>query len=170
MSSRSDLEKDAFIDLPRWLSRGNRRGLEEQWLRRLELSGLPEAGLELRSRGLPELKKAVDEFNNGLFWECHETLEDIWRETPYPQRFFYHAIIKATVGFHHLFRHNRHGARVKLSDAVRLLRLFQPSSNGLRTDIMLSETSAWLARVEAADRVAWAELDSLPAPVIQMVE
>ena len=70
----------------------------------------------------------------GEFWECHETLEDVWRESPYPFRLFYHAVIKTAVGFHHLTAHNRHGARVKLRDGVELLELFQPEWMGVRTD------------------------------------
>ena len=50
----------------------------------------------------PELRQAIEQFNRGEFWECHETLEDVWRETLYPFRLFYHAVIKTAVGFHHL--------------------------------------------------------------------
>ena len=46
----------------------------------------------------------MEQFNGGEFWECHETLEDVWRETPYPFRLFHHAVIKTAVGFHHLTR------------------------------------------------------------------
>ena len=82
----------------------------------------------------PELQRAIEQFNGGEFWECHETLEDVWRETPYPFRLFYHAVIKTAVGLHHLSMHNRHGARVKLRDGVELLELFQPEWMGVRTD------------------------------------
>ena len=86
------------------------------------------------------------------FWECHETLEDVWRESPYPFRLFYHAVIKTAVGFHHLTVHNRHGARVKLRDGVELLELFQPEWMGVRTDLLLTDAKEWLSFVEAPDR------------------
>ena len=89
--------------------------------------------------------------------------------TPYPLRFFYHAVIKAAVGFHHLGRHNRHGARVKLADAVRLLGLFQPEFMGVRTDLLLEDTAAWLARVDVQKRLSWPELDSLARPAIMRI-
>ena len=164
------MENLDLIDLPPWPSKGDRRRLEGLWLERLELHGLrralPQPPLEVPT----ELSQAVDEFNARLFWQCHETLEDIWRQTPYPLRFFYHAIIKAAVGFYHKSRHNRHGAKVKLADAVRLLRLFQPNYLGLRTDLMLGETSIWLAKVGSARRLNWTELDAMPTPIIRMVE
>ena len=153
-------------DLPRWPSKGNRRRLEELWLESLELHGLRCALPEPPPEVPTELSQAVEQFNGRRFWDCHETLEHVWLRTPYPLRFFYHSIIKAAVGFHHQSRHNRHGARVKLSDAVRLLRLFQPSYLGLRTDLLLGDTSIWLAKVDGAGRVNWAELDAMPTPII----
>ena len=99
------------------------------------------------------------------FWECHETLEDVWRETPYPFRLFYHAIIKTSVGFHHLTRHNRHGARVKLRDGVELLELFQPEWMGVNTEKLRTDAEEWLSNVEAPT-VAWSELDGRAKPRI----
>ena len=162
-----DEDIDTEMGLTRWPSKGDRRNLEQQWLEKLELRGEG-----VHSKDLPPLTprlltKAVEEFNRRLFWQCHETLEHVWRETPYPERFFYHAIIKAAVGLHHMSRHNLHGARVKLSDAVRLLRLFQTGCMGLRTDMLLQDTSEWLARLEVDSAVDWVVLDALPTPTIR---
>ena len=146
-------------DLPCWPSKGNRRKLDELWLKKLECDGTSAFLTETPAEAPPELYKALEEFNGRMFWECHETLEDIWRNTPYPLRFFYHAIIKVAVGFHHLYRHNRHGARVKLSDGVRLLRLFPPSFLGVRTDLLCRDASTWLAWVESVGPIEWMELE-----------
>ena len=116
----------------------------------------------------PELRRAIAEFNSGAYWECHETLEDVWRESPYPLRFFYHAVIKAAVGFHHLGRRNRHGARTKLADGARLLALFQPDFMGVRNDRLLEDVNGWLARVGGPGRPDWAALDSLTRPSVHM--
>ena len=165
-----DEDVDTEAELPRWPSKGDRRNLEQRWLRRLELSGERLGSRDFPGRTPRQLSRAVEEFNRRLFWECHETLEDIWRDTSYPKRFFYHAIIKAAVGFHHMSRHNLHGARVKLSDATRLLRLFHPGCMGLRTDLLLTDTTEWLARLEATSPVDWTALDALPKPTIQKVD
>ena len=154
------------VDLPRWPFKGNRRRLEEQWLEELERRGLTVSLPESASEAPQELGKATGEFNSGLFWDCHESLEEVWRGTPYPQRFFYHAVIKAAVGFHHLRRHNRHGAYAKLSDSVRLLRLLPQVAHGVRTDRLLRDASDWLARLEAQGSMDWTELDAIPAPRI----
>ena len=157
-----------MIDLPRWPSHGDRRRLEALWLEKLEAAGPHSAPQVALSEVPSELAKAIRQFNARLFWECHETLEDLWRATPYPLRFFYHAIIKLAVGFHHMSRHNRHGARVKLSDGVRLLALFQPQFQGVRTDLLLGDGARWLRKVDGAGRVDWQGLEAIPTPVIQM--
>ena len=113
-----------------------------------------------------ELYRAIEQFNRGMFWECHETLEDVWRNTSYPLRFFYHAIIKAAVGFYHLSRHNRHGARVKLGDAARLLRLFPARFLGVLTDPLREEISVRLGLLGGDDPVDWVEMDALSSPHI----
>ena len=153
-------------DLPRWPSRGNRRKLDRLWLEKLERDGTSALLPETPADAPPELYKAVAEFNDRLFWQCHETLEEVWIGTPYPLRTFYHAIIKVAAGFYHLSRHNRHGGRVKLSDAVRVLRLMPPSMLGVRTDLLCRDAATWLTRVDHAGPIDWTELDSLPTPHI----
>ena len=143
----------------------NRRVLDAQWTDALRQHGIDRFGDCRSAEPLPELLRAIGQFNRGEFWECHETLEDVWRETAYPFRLFYHAIIKTAVGFHHLTRHNRHGARVKLRDGVELLELFQPVWMGVRTDLLLAEATEWLSYVEAPT-VAWSELDGRAKPRI----
>ena len=158
------------IDLPRWPPKGKRRKLDQLWLEVLESRGLGAVVAEAATQPPGELWKATDEFNQRLFWECHETLEGIWLKTEYPIRLFYHAIIKVAVGFHHMARHNRHGARVKLADGIRLLRLFQPGFYGVRTDELSRESSAFLVRLENAGPVDWKMLDALTLPRIGMVD
>ena len=151
--------------LPLWPSKGNRRKLDTLWLEKLERHGI-HAFLSDPVEKPGELDRAIEEFNNRLFWECHETLEHVWRDTPYPLRLFYHAIIKVAVGFYHGSRHNRHGTRVKLADGIHLLRLFLPCFLGIRTDLLLKDVSAWQARIEGQSPINWRILDTLPTPHI----
>ena len=150
-----------------WPSSGNRRQLEAEWIELLEREGLAQyLGDVPTSRPTP-LVRAIEQFNGGQFWECHETLEDIWLETAYPLRLFYHAIIKTAVGFHHAGRHNRHGAAVKLADGVQLLRIFAPRFMGVETADLAHETKRWLELVNAAEPLDWASLDGLERPTIE---
>ena len=160
------MKNTQVVDLPLWPSKGNRRKLEGLWLQELERHGVSAILPASCDKAPPELYKAIEQFNSGQFWECHETLEGVWRNTPYPVRFFYHGIIKVAVGFHHLSRHNRYGARLKLSEGVRLLRLFHPVTFGVRTGPLSRDASTWLERVESAGPLDWKELDGLSTPHI----
>jgi hypothetical protein len=142
--------------------------LEEQWLNVLDQCGI--GAFDGPVADPPgELQTAANQFNVGKFWECHETLEDVWKDTPYPFRLFYHGIIKTSVGFHHLSKHNRNGARVKLRDGVTLLKIFQPEWLGVQTDRLLADTAEWLPLLETGI-IDWAKLDSQPRPRILIAD
>lgn len=136
------------------------------WLEELERQGLSALLHEFPPQEQPELCDGVGQFNRGQFWECHETLEHVWRASPYPLRHFYHGLIKIAVGFLQARRHNRKAARIKLSDGIRLLRVFSPEFLGLAVEQLCDESSPWLERVEKPERVNWNELDVLPTPRI----
>lgn len=160
----SAITNDPLTGLPTLPFR-NRRALDAQWIDALRRHGIRKFGDGRVTEPPPELQRAIEQFNRGEFWECHETLEDVWRESPYPFRLFYHAVIKTAVGFHHLSAHNRNGARIKLRDGVELLELFQPEWMGVRTDLLRADAAEWLSYVKAPT-VAWTELDGRARPRI----
>jgi uncharacterized protein len=47
----------------------------------------------------PRFLKGIDEFNQQLFFECHETLEEIWLEDHGQDRIFYQGIIQIAAGY-----------------------------------------------------------------------
>jgi len=47
----------------------------------------------------PRFLKGIEEFNHGLFYECHETLEEIWLEEHGPERELYQGIIQVAAGY-----------------------------------------------------------------------
>ena len=47
----------------------------------------------------PRLQKGIEEFNQQLFFECHETLEEIWLEERGEDRKFYQGIIQIAAGY-----------------------------------------------------------------------
>lgn len=56
-------------------------------------------GMMMEARDDPRLQKAIDEFNQQLFFECHETLEEIWIEEHGSDRKFYQGIIQIAAGY-----------------------------------------------------------------------
>ena len=64
---------------------------------------------ELTGR-LDELYRALDEFNDGYYFESHETLEDLWLVTPLPERTLFQGIIQIAAAYVHLARGEVPGA------------------------------------------------------------
>ncbi len=50
----------------------------------------------------PRFLKGIDEFNRQLFFECHETLEEIWLEEHGESRKFYQGVIQIAAGYYKL--------------------------------------------------------------------
>src|SRR2546421_12588755 len=89
------------------------------------------------------LRTGIAQFNSGDYWECHETLEELWRGEPDPVRYLYQGILLAGVGLLHLRRGNRRGALSKLRAAVSRLEPYVPvcmgvDVAGLRSDLLSS--------------------------------
>jgi hypothetical protein len=64
------------------------------------------------------LAKGVAQFNDGLFFECHDTLEEAWSGVRGPSRDFFQGLIQVAVGFYHLGNGNRPGAITLLRRAL----------------------------------------------------
>lgn len=57
-----------------------------------------------------ELLKALGEFNRGDWFECHETLEELWIGTEGEERDFYQGLLQVAVGLLHWRQGNYKGA------------------------------------------------------------
>lgn len=68
----------------------------------------PEPVLPEAERGA--LARGIAQFNDGLFFECHDTLEEVWSGVRGPSRDFLQGLIQVAVGFYHLGNGNRPGA------------------------------------------------------------
>jgi predicted metal-dependent hydrolase len=136
----------------------------ERALERLEAADLAAA---CAAPAPPELRKAIDEFNSGEFFEQHETLELLWRATPEEIRHLYEGILQVGVGFYHLLvKHNFHGAAVKLDHGIRLLEAFPASCHGV--DVARLRREARVAR-EQLLRLGPARLDAFDRQLVPRV-
>jgi uncharacterized protein len=95
----------------------------------------------------------VGQFNTGEYWECHETLETLWRAEPRPVRDLYQGILQIGVAFYHL----RHG---NLPGAIKMLRRGLPRLHDL-PEICQGVRATELARAARAihDRAAAREME-----------
>lgn len=121
------------------------------------------------------LTKGIAEFNAWRFYDCHETLEDVWREVGSKGEEgtlanFYQGIIKVAAGFHHVLRDNQRGAVNLLSDAFRLLEPFRPETLGVDVERLLTEVRPCLDCVVELGPARLREFDRSLIPQIHWME
>ena len=167
----SDIERvvtllpEACMNLPTHPPKGQRQSLDQLWLTKLEQEGRGEL-LRCIPKRPSALGIAVTQFNEGQYWQCHETLEEIWLPEEYPLRLFYHGLIKAAVGLLNLQRHNRRGAGKKLKDAKCTLSPFVPSMMGIDIAKLLADIKQ---RLELIDSDLVSIQDAIyPLPAVQI--
>lgn len=108
---------------------------------------------ELAAR-LGELYRALEEFNDGYFFESHETLEGLWLVTPLPDRTFFQGVIQLAAAYVHVVRGEPQGALKLIDAAVAKLREFG-------TEFLGIDVAAMVEAATAAGR-ALAAFDPLP--------
>jgi uncharacterized protein len=97
---------------------------------------------------LPEFKRAIAEFNQQQFYDCHDTLEAIWVEAPEVDKRFYQGILQVAVGCYHLSNDNLRGAIILLGEAIRRLCDYQPVYEGVNVELLLEQVSQLLQALQ----------------------
>ncbi len=112
------------------------------------------------------LVEGVRLFNERRFFECHEALEDLWREERDPIRYLYQGILQIGVGFHHLRNRNYRGATLLLADGIDKTSRFRPACLGVDTARLVAESQTCLDLIRALGRDRLREFDWLLVPTI----
>jgi len=154
--------------------------------------------IEVSAEATEELRKAVGEFNSWRFYDCHETLEDVWREMggksgrvvpernadpgPAPRgrlkpsatsgeaADFLQGLIKAAAGFHHVLRGNHKGVVNLLSDSLRLLEDYRPVCLGVDVERLVGGVGSCLGRIEELGAKRLGEFERGMIPRIEMMD
>lgn len=117
----------------------------------------------------PALLRGIEEFNAGRFFEQHETLETLWRDTRTPVRGLFHGILQIGVGFHHWRNGNHHGADTLLSEGIERLRLFAPTCQTIDVAALIADASAARVLLGHLGPSRMAEYDFGAAPRVRRV-
>jgi uncharacterized protein len=102
----------------------------------------------------PRLVQGIDEFNRGLFFECHETLEAIWLEEHGDDRLFYQGIIQVAAGYYKLEQGVLIGAIKLWQRGLEKLEPYGPEHLGVDLASLVEPTKENLVKAEAAERQA----------------
>ena len=88
----------------------------------------------------PALLQGVDEFNQGEFYACHDTLEALWMDSTEPLKSFYQGILQIAVGCYHLENQNWRGAVILLGEGIRRLNHYQPAYEGIDVESFIDDS------------------------------
>lgn len=114
------------------------------------------------------LLEGIALFNRGAYFEQHEVLEVLWRAEPRPVRRLYQGILQIGVAFHHLRRHNHHGAVYMLTRGSAYLAPFSPACQTVDVAALLGAAATALAAVDALGPDRLALFDWALAPQVHL--
>lgn len=102
---------------------------------------------------LAQFRKGVEEFNDGMFFECHETLEDVWHGIRGPARDFFQGLIQIAVGFYHLGNANLKGAQSQLEKGLQRLQGYGGRYMGIELGTFCPQVSTWLEKARHGQEI-----------------
>ncbi|MEX0783926.1 MAG: DUF309 domain-containing protein [Dehalococcoidia bacterium] len=111
------------------------------------------------------LRIACDQMNSGRYFDCHETLEEIWQEEQGEVRDLYKGLIQVAAAFVHVGRNNHFGVNRLLTTALSYLAPYRPEgAMGFDVERICREAERALAAADSLGKERVAELDLTLAP------
>lgn len=99
-----------------------------------------------------EVRVGAALFNAGLFFECHEWFEGLWKTTEGERKDFYHGIVQAAAAFYHYEKDNIHGCRTLLRKGRRRLASYPTRFLGVDLARFAEDLAQWAAHFEGGSR------------------
>lgn len=103
------------------------------------------------------LRRGVELFNAGRYWEAHEVWEEAWTPDRHgPDRGFWKGLIQVAAGCLHYTRGNRRGAVNKWRSGAGYLRPYLPGHHGLELAALVDFAEAGAAALGTGE---WPDLE-----------
>jgi predicted metal-dependent hydrolase len=116
-----------------------------------------------------QLLQAIREFNGREWFECHETVEDLWVGEEGEVRDFYQGIIQIAVAMHHWRNGNFGGAVSLLKGGAGYLRHVSEACQWVDVAVLIAGADRMRTALEELGRERMAELDPELIPLIKTV-
>lgn len=124
----------------------------------------PSAALRLTAEERALLERGVAQFNARLFFECHDTLEELWSGLRGRARDLVQGLIQVAVGFYHLGNGNRPGAVRLLERGLERLSRHPDSAAGVDLAGLRAAVAAWREAAASGGPLPAAPPTIAPAP------
>src|SRR6202163_1876627 len=108
-----------------------------------------------------DFSRGLDLFNRAHFFDAHEVLEDVWRDSPLhsPSRRHLQGMVQLAVAFHHESKGNHVGARSVLERAVRNISGADGSFPDLDLDRLRAQLEIWQRYLDRPESAGDGKLD-----------
>jgi predicted metal-dependent hydrolase len=116
----------------------------------------------------PRFLKGIEEFNQQAFFECHETLEELWLEERGEERQFFQGIIQIAAGYFKLQQGVPVGAVKLWRTGLQKLAPYEPAYLGINVEALMGIVQQNLARLETTQQRGERPPD-LEIPSIQII-
>lgn len=115
-----------------------------------------------------QLLQGIEEFNDGRWFDCHETLEDLWAGRQELVRDLYQGILQVAVALHHWREGNFRGAVHLFGSAVRLLNHVDAVCQGVDVAALIRDTEQVREALENLGEERMKELDPELIPRVRL--
>lgn len=118
--------------------------------------------------------QAIDTFNQGEYYNCHDQLEALWIEAIQPEKTLYQGILQIAVALYHLGNLNWRGTVILLGEGLHRLSNYPDEYNNLDLGQLRSDTAEILTQLQAIDEPTWSQSGSelstkIPRPIVQKI-
>ncbi|MGD0909320.1 MAG: DUF309 domain-containing protein [Candidatus Acidiferrales bacterium] len=96
-------------------------------------------------------QQGLEAFNSAHFYDAHEHWEEVWLETPHPEKMFLQGLIQVAAAFHHHSRSNFPGTRNLLQAGLAKLECFPDRHRGLAIEPLRATVRQWLVELKAGE-------------------
>lgn len=110
---------------------------------------------------------AIDQFNRGEWFACHETLEELWIGETGWRRDLYQGVLQVAVALHHWQEGNHAGAILLLGQAAKLLQPVEPFCESIDVAALIAVSDRLRRELILLGPDHQAELDRSLIPVIR---
>lgn len=117
-----------------------------------------------------ELLQAIDEFNRGDWFECHETLEELWVGEKWEMKDFYQGFLQLAVALHHWRNGNFQGALTLFKRGGGCLERVQPVCQGVDVAALAAAAGELHRALSALGEERMSELAEKLIPKVRLVE
>jgi len=116
------------------------------------------------------LLAGVAQYNDGYYFEAHETWEDLWHPSPPPARQFLQGLIQLAAAFVHFARHEYPGTVRLLAEAIEKMQTAPAVYLGIDVARLLAESRGALEEIERLGPQRFETRDRERIPAIHLVQ